>query len=103
MATQKKPITKQKTGSDLYAPKPSFDFAFERINYIFMLIGLGLLALGYILLIGGGSDNPDVFNESLFDTQRLTVAPILMVLGIAVEIYAILLKPKSKTDKDIQE
>ncbi|MCK9163160.1 MAG: DUF3098 domain-containing protein [Bacteroidales bacterium] len=103
MATQKKVITKQKTSLEVNPLKPSFDFAFERINYIWMLIGLGLLALGYILLIGGGSNNPDVFNESLFDAQRLTVSPILMVLGFAVEIYAILLKPKSKFDKDIQE
>ena len=51
---------------------------------------------------GGGSDNPDVFNEALFNTQRMVIAPILMVLGIVVEIYAILLKPKSKVDKDIQ-
>ncbi|MDD2192177.1 MAG: DUF3098 domain-containing protein [Bacteroidales bacterium] len=103
MATQKKVVTKVKTSSESYPLKPSFDFAFERINYIWMLIGIVLLALGYILLIGGGSNDPDVFNESLFDAQRLTVAPILMVLGIAVEVYAILLKPKNKADKDIQE
>lgn len=102
MATQKKIITNKKTSADLNLSKPSFDFAFERINYIWMLIGLGLLILGYILLIGGGSDHPDVFNEALFNTQRMVIAPILMVLGIIVEIYAILLKPKSKVDKDIQ-
>ncbi|MDD2530313.1 MAG: DUF3098 domain-containing protein [Bacteroidales bacterium] len=80
--------------------KPKFDFAFERINYIWMLVGIALLALGYILLIGGGSDDPDVFNYSLFNAQRLVVAPILMVAGIVVEVYAILLKPKQNNQED---
>ncbi|MDD2287816.1 MAG: DUF3098 domain-containing protein [Bacteroidales bacterium] len=74
-------------------------FAFERINYIWMLIGLALLALGYILLIGGGAKSPDEFNYSLFNAQRLVVAPILMVLGLGVEVYAILLKPKQKNNE----
>lgn len=71
-------------------------FAFERINYIWMLIGLFLLGLGYLLLIGGGAKSPDEFNYDLFNTQRLVVSPILMLLGLGVEVYAILLKPKAK-------
>lgn len=109
MATQKK-ISTTKPGNSVQSisskqipAKPSFDFAFEKINYIWMLIGLALLALGYILLIGGGSKNPDVFNESLFDAQRLVISPILMVAGIVVEIYAILLKPKKKTEQETKE
>lgn len=78
---------------------PAKGFAFERINYIWMLVGLALLALGYILLIGGGAKSPDEFNYSLFNAQRLVVAPILMVLGLGVEVYAILLKPKQKNNE----
>ncbi len=95
-------IKKTSSSKPTNAPKvnPKFDFAFERINYIWMLVGVVLLALGYILLIGGGSDDPNVFNYSLFNSQRLVVAPILMVAGIVVEIYAILLKPKQKNQEE---
>ena len=108
MATQKKstPATSNKTTSSyksVIPAKPSFDFAFERINYIWMLIGLALLALGYILLVGGGATNPDEFNNALFDTRRLVIAPILMVAGIIVEICAILLKPKKKSQENTNE
>jgi len=91
---------KKCTNSKVIVEKtPAKGFAFERINYIWMLIGLALLALGYILLIGGGAKSPDEFNYSLFNAQRLVVAPILMVLGLGVEVYAILLKPKQKNNE----
>ena len=70
-------------------------FAFSTINYIIMGVGLVLLALGYILLSGGGSDDPNVFNPAMFDTQRLVVSPILIVLGFVVEIIAIMISPKT--------
>lgn len=70
--------------------------AFGTVNYILMAAGLLLLALGYILLSGGGSDNPDVFNPAMFDTRRLYVAPILIVLGFVVEIVAIMFKGKKE-------
>ena len=53
-----------------------------------------LLAIGYILLSGGGSDDPNVFNPAMFDVRRLYVAPILIVLGFVVEIVAIMYKKK---------
>ncbi len=71
-----------------------FDLAFGKINYILMAVGILLLALGYILLAGGGSDDPNVFNPAMFDTRRLVVAPILIVLGFVVEIVAIMFKNK---------
>ena len=71
-----------------------FQFAFGRINYILMIAGLVVLALGYILLSGGGSDDPNTFNPEMFDSRRLTVAPILIVLGFVVEIFAIMFKGK---------
>jgi len=71
-----------------------FRFAFDKINYILMIAGLVVLALGYILLSGGGSDDPNVFNPAMFDVRRLYVAPILIVLGFVVEIVAIMYKKK---------
>lgn len=92
-------MKKNTNSKNIVENTPAKGFAFEKINYIWMLIGLALLALGYILLIGGGANSPDEFNYSLFNAQRLVVAPILMVLGLGVEVYAILLKPKQKNNE----
>ena len=72
-----------------------FELAFGKTNYILMGVGILLLALGYILLSGGGSDDPNVFNPAMFDARRLLWAPILIVLGFVVEIIAIMYKKKS--------
>lgn len=61
-----------------------------------MLIGLIMMIAGFILMIGGGSDDPNVFNEAMFSTVRLTVAPIVILLGIAVVMVGILRKPKKE-------
>lgn len=67
---------------------------FGRMNYILVLIGIALIALGFILMIGGGSSDPDVFNEQMFNFRRLTLAPILVLAGFVVEIVAIFWKGK---------
>lgn len=54
-----------------------------------MLAGLIVMAAGYILMMGGGSDDPQVFNEAMFDFRRLVAAPVVIVAGIVVEIVAI--------------
>lgn len=72
------------------------DFVFGRKNYKFMLIGLGCIALGFILMGGGGSDDPNVFNPEIFNWRRIRLAPTLVLLGFAFEIYAILLNPDKK-------
>ena len=71
-----------------------FELAFGTINYILMGIGIVLLALGYVLLAGGGSDDPNVFNPAMFNARRLVWSPILIVLGFVVEIVAIMYKKK---------
>lgn len=76
-------------------PKTGFAFVFSKTNYIIMIVGIVLLALGYILLSGGGSDDPNVFNPEMFNTRRLYVAPILIILGLVAEIGAIMYKPKN--------
>jgi hypothetical protein len=67
---------------------------FRKINYILIGVGILFLVLGYILLAGGGSDDPEVFNPAIFDTRRLVVAPIFMLLGLIVEIVAIMYRAK---------
>ena len=67
---------------------------FGRMNYILVIVGIALIALGFILMIGGGSSNPDVFNEEMFNFRRLTLAPILVLAGFVVEIVAIFWKGK---------
>jgi len=74
--------------------KLNLQLAFGPINYILMVVGIVILAIGYILLSGGGSDDPNIFNPAMFDSRRLTVAPILIVLGFVVEIFAIMFKGK---------
>jgi len=81
------------------APKPktseskATDLAFDRKNYLLLIIGLVLLFLGFLLMIGGGSDDPNVFNEKIFSFRRITLAPILIIAGFVVEIFAIMKKP----------
>ena len=70
------------------------EMPFGKQNYVIVLIGLALIALGFILMIGGGSTDPDVFNEKMFDFQRITLAPILVLAGFVVEIVAIFWKKK---------
>lgn len=72
-------------------------FDFGKRNYKFLLIGLGFILAGFLLMMGGGSDSPDEFNEAMFGFQRLTLAPILILAGFAIEIYAIMSKPKEET------
>ncbi len=67
---------------------------FSKMNYLLVLVGIALVALGMILMIGGGSSDPDVFNPKMFDFQHITLAPILVLAGFVVEIIAIFWKPK---------
>ena len=69
-------------------------FLFEKENYKILFIGLALIALGFILMAGGGSDDPNKFNEAIYNFRRIRLAPTLILIGIVVEIYAILKSPK---------
>ena len=67
---------------------------FKKMNYILVIVGICLVALGMILMIGGGSNDPDVFNEKMFNFQRITLAPILVLAGFVVEMVAIFWRKK---------
>lgn len=66
------------------------EFIFSKKNYRLMLIGLGIIVLGFILMIGGGSKDPDVFNPDIFNFRRIRLAPALVLIGFGIEISAIL-------------
>lgn len=68
-------------------------FAFGKRNYKFMLLGIFFIALGFILMSGGGSDDPNVFNEEIYSFRRIRIAPLIVIIGFIIEIYAILTKP----------
>jgi len=70
-------------------------FALGKENYKLMAIGFAIIVVGFILLAGGGSDDPNIFSEDIFSFRRLTIAPIVLLFGFIFEIYAIMKKPKS--------
>ena len=74
--------------------KHAADFAFGRENYMLMIAGLVIIFIGNLLMMGGGSEDPNVFNPEIFSWRRLTLAPILIMLGFVIEIFAILRKTK---------
>lgn len=70
------------------------EFLFEKVNYKILLIGLGVIALGFILMSGGGSKDPNVFSEEIFNFRRIRLAPTTVLIGFGITIYAILKNPK---------
>lgn len=68
-------------------------FAIGKKNYKLLLIGFGIIVFGFLLMIGGGSKDPNVFSNDIFSFRRITLAPIIILFGFAFEIYAIMKKP----------
>ncbi|TAI47932.1 DUF3098 domain-containing protein [Flagellimonas allohymeniacidonis] len=73
--------------------KPTKEFIFQKRNYLFLFIGLAFIALGFILMSGGGSDDPNVFNPDIYSFRRIRLAPTLVLIGLGIQVYAILLNP----------
>jgi hypothetical protein len=69
-------------------------FLFEKVNYKILLIGIAVIAVGFILMSGGGSDNPSVFNKEIFSFRRIRLAPTMVLIGFGITIYSILKNPK---------
>lgn len=76
--------------------QPKKEFIFQKRNYMFMFIGIAFIALGFILMSGGGSDDPNVFSEDIYNFRRIRLAPTLVLIGLGIEVYAILLNPHKK-------
>ena len=70
------------------------EFAFGKENYRLLFIGLAFIVVGFLLMVGGGSDDPKVFNPEIFSFRRITLAPILILAGYVIEIFAIMKKPR---------
>tara|TARA_B100000609_G_C17158763_1_gene404961 strand:+ start:483 stop:704 length:222 start_codon:yes stop_codon:yes gene_type:complete len=70
------------------------NFTFGKKNYQLLIAGVIVMAIGFVLMSGGGSEDPNVFSDAIFNTQRLTIGPILILTGLVIEIFAILYKPK---------
>ena len=75
------------------------EFAFGKENYRILLAGILILILGYALMVGGGSEDPEVFNEEIFSFRRITLAPIVVLIGYGVLFYAIMKKSTGQGDK----
>ncbi|MBI9062375.1 MAG: DUF3098 domain-containing protein [Marinilabiliaceae bacterium] len=73
-----------------------FQFALGKENYILLAIGFAIIIIGFLLMIGGRSEDPNVFNEEIFSFRRITLAPIIVLFGFMFEIFAIMKKPKSE-------
>ena len=76
--------------------KTNKTFVFEKKNYLIMIIGLVFIATGFILMSGGASDDPNVFNPEIYNFQRIRLAPTLVLIGFAIQVYAILFSSKKK-------
>ncbi len=75
-------------------------FAVPKKNIYLILIGLGVMILGFILMTGGGSSDPNVFNYDMFSFRRIVLAPVLILAGVVIEIVAIIKKPKQNKDNE---
>lgn len=86
---QKKIVTTEKQTAN---PSGSM---FEKDNFIWMLAGVIVMALGFLLMAGGRTDNPNVFNpDQVYSTTRITIAPIVILAGLTIEVFAIFRNPK---------
>ena len=76
--------------------KDKNNFIFKKRNYKIMILGLIIIAVGFILMSGGGSEDPNIFSPDIYDFRRIRLAPTLVLLGLGIQIYAIL----STTEKE---
>ncbi|OCB77378.1 DUF3098 domain-containing protein [Flavobacterium crassostreae] len=75
-------------------PENKHEFLFEKLNYKILLLGIAVITLGFILMSGGGSEDPNVFNDAIFSFRRIRLAPTTVLIGFGITVYAIFKKPK---------
>ncbi|HEY5464604.1 MAG TPA: DUF3098 domain-containing protein [Hanamia sp.] len=94
MSTQKK-VTPPASHKQVHQPAPENNILFTKENYKWMVVGLIVMAIGFFLMAGGKSPDPNVFNDAeIYSFRRITLAPILIVGGLVIEIFAIIKKQK---------
>lgn len=95
MATKQQPKKTTTVKTSVVQNSSEGNILFTKENYKWMLIGLAILAVGFFLMAGGKSSNVNIFNDKdVYSPMRITIAPILIVAGLLVEIFAIMKKPK---------
>jgi hypothetical protein len=72
------------------------EFLFDKINYKILLVGILVIVFGFLLMSGGGSTDPKVFNEEIFNFRRIRLSPTMVLIGFGITIYSILKNPKKK-------
>ncbi len=94
-----RPATTYKTAGSAFQPKGDQTFLFDKENYMWMFGGLALILIGFVLMAGGKSPDPHAFNyDEIYSFRRITLAPIVILLGFGVEVYAIMKKPKETSE-----
>lgn len=73
---------------------PKKEFLFNKRNYRFLLLSIVIIAIGFIIMAGGGSEDPNVFNPEIFNFRRIRLAPTVVLTGFGLAIYTILMPPK---------
>ena len=76
--------------------KNNKEFIFKKSNYRIMIIGIAFIVIGFVLMSGGGSDDPNIFSNEIYNFRRIRLAPTLVLIGFGIQVYAILYKNKSK-------
>lgn len=76
-----------------------FELALDKENYILLAVSAVIVIVGFILMMGSGNDDPEVFNESIYGFRRITLAPLVVLFGFLFAIYAIMKKPSVDKNK----
>lgn len=90
ISNNKEPQSTVKSGTG------AFEFALGKENYKLLLIGFGIIMLGFLLMMGSGNTDPKVFNTDIYSFRRIVLAPLVVLAGFVFEIYAIMKKPKEQ-------
>ena len=70
------------------------ELLFRKRNYQFLLLSIIIIGIGFVLMVGGGSSDPNIFNQEIFNFRRIRLAPTLVLIGFGVAVYSILTSPK---------
>lgn len=76
------------------------EFLFEKVNYKFLLIGIAVIILGFLLMAGGAVDDPNVFNPEIFNFRRIRLAPTVVLIGFGITIFSIFKNSSKKEDQN---